>query len=133
MSFDKNNLERLRQLGRKLPKKLPTSNPTSNSSSKDSKPKKGSCINEEKTLDDLFRKSIETSIDGTFSPELISKIKQIEREKKETRNEKINQESENINSTIRNKRIKSNQNQKLKHQEELYTSFQRLLLEEEDL
>ena len=133
MSFDKNNLERLRQLGRKLPKKLPTSNPNSNSSSKDSKPKKGSCINEEKTLDDLFRESIETSIDGTFSPELISKIKQIEREKKETRNEKINQESENINSTIRNKRIKSNQNQKLKHQEELYTSFQRLLLEEEDL
>ena len=133
MSFDKNNLERLRQLGRKLPKKLPTSNPTSNSSSKDSKPKKGSFINEEKTLDDLFRESIETSIDGTLSPELISKIKQIEREKQETRNEKINQESENINSTIRNKRIRSNQNQKLNHQEELYTSFQRLLLEEEDL
>ena len=131
MSFRSKDLNRLSQLGRQLPKELPKSTSSSKKNSEHDEKQK---ISEKKTPEDLFKELIESSQDGGIHPELLSKLKEIERTS-------ISKEYEEVHNGP-NKLIPNNRNKKSmpkntligKSEEErnLYTSFERLLLEEDD-
>tara|TARA_Y100001968_G_C19411442_1_gene746529 strand:+ start:1473 stop:1886 length:414 start_codon:yes stop_codon:yes gene_type:complete len=133
MSLNKTNLERLRQLGRQLPQKLPTE--TTNLPKRDLPEKQKSNITEEKKPEELFKEIVMASSDGNIAPHLITKLKEAEQKETTIGNQyptqtldKKNKDSKNPlkgKLTEPNKNLSANQN-------ELYTSFQRLLLEEED-
>ena len=130
MSFDSNSLERLRQLGRQLPQKLPKSN--IDSSKKDTEGTQKVEINENKTPEDLFRELIEQSPDGNISPGLISQVKEAEKREKENKSlleiKNIARENKKERTSYLNKKSNKEKNNK----KDLYISFERLLLEEDD-
>ncbi len=119
MSFDPHSLERLRELSRQLPKSTKSKNQPL-SSNKRSKPKLHS-IETEENPQKLFQELIKASPDGTIPKHLLARLKQVEAQAfNEVSTTEINLEESSTDprdSTI---------------SQSLYTSFQRLLLEEEE-
>ncbi len=118
MSFDQDNLKRLREFSRQIPHEslTPNQNPRSKQTSKQKLHK----IETEQNPQELFKELIKASPDGEVPKHLIARLKEIE--EKALSNE--NSRSSNLLPSAIGQRNKST--------ESLYTSFQRLLLEEEE-
>ena len=127
MNFHKKDIERLRSLRRELPQKIPQ-NPVNNSQNeriqngnKNKEPKV------EKTPEDLFRELIEISPDGNIPKHLILELKKAE---EKTSRQEI---KDAITLTENNKSDNQYQSRdKAVKDQTLYSSFERLLLEEEE-
>ena len=121
MSFDKNNLDRLRKLARQLPKTLPIPQINSDINAKTQKGLHRIEIEEDPNT--LFHELINASKDGKVPPHLITRLKEIENKKSQS----------NRVSKLENEKRSQPKNPKyLKNNEDLYTSFQMMLLEEEE-
>ena len=127
MNFNKKDIERLRSLKRELPKKISPNNvnnlPNENIQGRNKKkePKL------EKKPEDLFRELIEISPDGNIPKHLILELKKAEEKKSQQEIKDAVSRSENNKS--------NNQYQsrgKVNKDQTLYSSFERLLLEEEE-
>ncbi len=129
MSFDSHSLERLRKLGRKLPGSLPIPNKKS--------PKKNSPMNKklhpietEQDPKKLFGELIKASPDGKVPAHLLERLKKTEffdlKEKALKENlPKLSTNEEPVKS--------NNESSSLNYpKDDLYISFERLLLEEDD-
>ena len=120
MNFDPKSFERLKKLGRQLPKELP--NPKAKNKTSSDFKRKLHPIETEQNPDQLFRELIEASTDGTIPPHLLNRLKEIEK-----RNESKNIEFNSHNKLPSNSSTLKTNNE----QDNLYTLFSQLLLEEE--
>ena len=119
MTFDSHSLERLKELGRKLPKEIskPQSNELKNL--KETKNQKLHPVEIETNPEQLFRELMEISRDGNVRTHLLERLKKLEK------------------NTVKNSPIKDpviNENsQELSINESLnlYTEFEKFLLEDE--
>ena len=137
MSFDKKNLELLKTLGRTLPQKIPQES-INTEIQEDNKNKKNKSIKKDKDLETFFRELIEKSPDGNIPKHLLSDLKEMEKEKEEiikseieTSNKSNESKSYAINKNFQ-QRSYNNRTKKKPEEQNLYSSFERLLLEEED-
>ncbi len=141
MTFNPKDIERLRELGRQLPKKLPT--PNIPPQSKFQNKQKLHAIETEENPQALFREIMNASPDGSVPHHLINRLKEAEKTQlPQTNNDYLQEPSQSQLTT--NQHSKTNLNQSKKDllpkprfkqgskEELLYSSFQRLLLEEED-
>ena len=129
MSFDSHSLERLRELGRKLPNPLPVPNTTSSKANQNTKAKLHP-IETEQDPKKLFGELIKASPDGKVPAHLLDRLKKTESLKLENKTLKescseldINEDPIKSNGTSRNLNLPK---------DDLYISFERLLLEEDD-
>ena len=130
MSFNSNSLEYLRKLRRTLPKPLPSSKPASESNKNIDSTLHP--IETEENPQKLFKELIKASPDGNIPSHLIERLKKME----SLNIEQKDHLTENTNAKYSTARISNqynNTNQKSSEQlNDLYISFKRLLLEEED-
>ena len=129
MSFDSHSLERLRELGRKLPKSLPSPNTKSSKKSQSSKANLHP-IETEQDPDKLFGELIKASPDGNIPAHLLDRLKKTEfldlgRKALKDNHPEFNKDEASVksNTAITNLNLP---------QDDLYISFERLLLEEDD-
>ncbi|MEB3176665.1 MAG: hypothetical protein VKJ87_03600 [Synechococcus sp.] len=122
MSFDPRSLERLKQLGRQLPQPLqaPQSQP-------EPKPERRHRVETEEDPQELFRQLMQVSADGTVPEHLMARLRQLERDQPKS--------SAPAPSASGGKAMPMKQRQNgasSDSDDELYTAFQQLLLEEDD-
>ncbi|AAP99806.1 MULTISPECIES: hypothetical protein [Prochlorococcus] len=127
MSFDSHSLERLRELGRKLPKSLPTPSKPNQAPSSNLHP-----IETESNPKKLFEELIKASPDGKIPSHLIDRLKEAEYFD-------LEKQSHNKKHTLLESSSQSSSKNKTKSEakydnenNDMYISFKRLLLEEED-
>ena len=123
MSFDPRSLERLKQLGRELTQPLqePQTKP-------EPKPERRHRVETEDDPQELFRQLMQVSADGTVPEHLMARLRQLERDQPKPvipaatpstgGQKKAGKQQRNAPSSAGD--------------EELYTAFQQLLLEEDD-
>ena len=125
MALDPENIERLKELGRKLPKKLevPIKSSTKNAPFEKKKHK----IETEQDPDLLFHSLMEASPDGSVPSHLLNRLKQLE--------SKQNELSNNLEVIDSKQSQKSNLSQQSlspsKQEDSLYLTFKNLLIEED--
>ncbi len=129
MTFDPRSLERLHELGRSLPQELPKPNsPPQKTSQREAKIHP---IEAEENPDLLFRELIKASPDGNIPSHLISRLKEVEsKQLAQTHSYHTNKTTNKAHSTAKpssKKKLRKNNTE-----ENLYASFDRFLLEEED-
>jgi hypothetical protein len=117
MAFDPRSLERLRQLGRSLPQPLPQ--PEAPRPSKASAPRHA--LETETDPEALFRELMQASPDGTVPPHLMARLRQLESGRQ--------QQAERPAGSQPGKA--SPQGSHSREQQDLYTAFQQMLLEDE--
>ena len=129
MSFDSHSLERLRELGRKLPNPLPVPNTKSSKANQNTKAKLHP-IETEQDPKKLFGELIKASPDGKVPAHLLDRLK---------KTESLNLEKQPLNVSFsqldtQKRAVKSkNKSTNLNlPKDDLYISFERLLLEEDD-
>ena len=130
MSFDSSSLERLRKLRSNLPQPLLSSNPSSESNKKiDSNLHP---IETEEDPQKLFKELMKASTDGTIPSHLIERLKKIE----SLNLDQKAQLTKNTNSKYSTDRTSNQYNNTSEgspeQKNDLYISFKRLLLEEEE-
>ena len=127
MNFHQDDIDRLLSLRRELPQKIRQNNATNLQKKPTTDQKKTKKIRGDKTPEDLFRELIEISPDGNIPKHLISELKEAEEKisRKETQN--IVTQSKGNNSYDQNQ-----SRRKVSKDQTLYSSFERLLLEEEE-
>lgn len=141
MSFDSRSLKRLRELSQKLPKALPTPNVTA--PSKAPKDNKRHIVETEMNPQALFHELMEASPDGDIPTHLIERLKEVESLALERKtNGKLNQIDKNNlpeknHPSFQLRKAKNNSStqeslNRTKEEENLYASFDRFLLEDED-
>ena len=121
MSLNKRNLNKLSEILRQLPEPLPSPQPLPPKQNKNQR--KLHRIETEEDPSNLFYELINASNDANIPSHMIKRLKEIEN--KQITSKGTNQVKTNSNSTMH----KSNFS---KETEELYTSFQMMLLEEEE-
>ena len=121
MSINKRNLNKLSEILRQLPEPLPSPQPLPPKQNKNQR--KLHRIETEEDPSNLFYELINASNDANIPSHMIKRLKEIEN--KQITSKGTNQVKTNSNSTMH----KSNFS---KETEELYTSFQMMLLEEEE-
>ena len=129
MTLDPHSLKKLQELRRELPKELPkphVSSEKENQLNKNLHP-----IETEEDPNTLFKKLMQVSPDGNVPKHMLTRLKEVE---SKNLHQDINEST--INSKIQAKK-KGNFADQVRKQEKdqensLYTSFKRLLLEEED-
>ena len=129
MSFDSHSLERLRKLGRKLPNSLPIPNAKSSKANQNTKAKLHP-IETEQDPKKLFGELIKASPDGKVPAHLLDRLKKTESLHIEKKPLKESFSELDTNQRAVKSKNKSTNNNLLK--DDLYISFQRLLLEEDD-
>ena len=129
MSFDSHSLERLRELGRKLPSSLPIPNKKSSKANQNTKAKLHP-IETEQDPKKLFGELIKASPDGKVPAHLLDRLKKTESLNLEKQPLKENFSELDTNQRAVKSKNKSTNNNLLK--DDLYISFERLLLEEDD-
>lgn len=129
MSFDSHSLDRLRELGRKLPQRLQKSETT---------PIKESIqqlnlhqVETEENPQQLFHSLMDISPNGSVPSHLVARLKEVETKELSKNNQAVFKDS------TKNKQISSNEtlindSKSIDEENNLYTSFKSLLLEEED-
>ena len=129
MSFDSHSLERLRELGRKLPNSLPTPNAKPLKESQIPKAKLHP-IETEQDPKKLFGELIKASPDGKVPAHLLDRLKKTESLHLEKNPLKGNLSKLDTNESP----MQSNNSRKKLNipTDDLYISFERLLLEEDD-
>ena len=85
MSFDPRSLERLRELGRSLPQPLPKPEPKSKPSARARAAEPRHKVETETDPDQLFRELMQASADGTVPPHLMDRLRQLEGERRQRR------------------------------------------------
>ena len=119
MSFDEQNLERLKKFGRKLPKKIPNTQSITNKKTDSRKKEYLHKVETEENPEKLFHELMNISLDGNLPTHLIDRLKQIE-----------SSNNDNYIKDILNERDINNQsNQKNTNH---YAEFSQLLLEEDE-
>ncbi len=129
MNLDPHSLKRLQEIRRELPEKL---SKLDSLSTKEVRPNnKIHAIETEEDPSTLFKELMQASPDGNVPKHMIVRLKEIEKKSLCQRtNEPVTQSTDQ--KTIK-ANLSSQQRQAQKHEEQsLYTSFKRLLLEEED-
>ena len=129
MSFDSHSLERLRELGRKLPNSLPIPNTKSSKANQNTKAKLHP-IETEEDPKKLFGELIKASPDGKVPSHLLDRLKKTESLNLEKQPLKESFAELDTNQKAVKSKNKSTNNNLFK--DDLYISFQRLLLEEDD-
>ncbi len=128
MTFDPRSLERLHELGRRLPQALPKPNIPDQKTAQEKK--KIHPIEKEENPDLLFRELIKASPDGNVPSHLISRLKELESHQlAQARNYQTNKTNKAHNTTTSSSKKKLSRNNT---EENLYASFDRFLLEDED-
>ena len=130
MSFNFNSLERLRKLRRELPESLHYSDPPSKLN-----PKSNSAlhpIETEENPEKLFKELINASSDGEIPPHLIARLKEVELHNFKEEDDNNEERSLNASSNKAYNQCKTSYNKSSKQINDLYISFKRLLLEEEE-
>ncbi len=130
MSFDPQSLERLRNLSKKLPNSQPSS-----TSKKTSTNESNSFLHPIETEEDpkqLFRELMNASPDGEVPTHLIDRLKEVEslqldKELHSTKNSGLNRSTPKTFNNSNKEKINSSL-----PKDDLYISFKRLLLEEEE-
>ncbi len=123
MTFDSHSLDRLRELGRQLPKSLPNPTPPTKPSNKLHK------IETEESPEELFKELIKASTDGSVPSHLITRLKELENKQIET--EGVEYKHTVRDSKFNNKKPSKSSLGKQNNDQSLYSSFLRLLLEED--
>ncbi len=139
MGIDPRSLERLRQLGRTLPQPLPapsppTPAPTTSPRSRAAEPRHK--VETETDPDQLFRDLMQASADGTVPPHLVERLRQLEADRRAARATPAAQPPPAAASAPAPRRASGlgRPDPKLAAAHgDLYTAFQQLLLEEEEL
>ena len=129
MSFDSHSLERLRELGRKLPNSLPVPNTKSSKANQNTKAKLHP-IETEQDPKKLFGELIKASPDGKVPTHLLDRLK-----KTESLNLEKQPLKESFSKLDTNQRTVKSKNKSTSlnlPKDDLYISFERLLLEEDD-
>ena len=129
MSFDSHSLERLRELGRKLPNSLPIPNTKSSKATQNTKAKLHP-IETEQDPKKLFGELIKASPDGKVPAHLLDRLKKTESLNLEKQPLKESFSELDTNEGL----VKSNSTSENLNlpKDDLYISFERLLLEEDD-
>ena len=78
MSFDARSRERLEALGRQLPQKLPPPSPAAPAPQADPAPQGRHPLERERNPEQLFRELMQASADGTVPPHLLDRLRQLE-------------------------------------------------------
>jgi hypothetical protein len=78
MSFDARSRERLEALGRQLPQKLPPPSPAAPAPQADASPEGRHPLERERNPEQLFRELMQASADGTVPPHLLDRLRQLE-------------------------------------------------------
>jgi hypothetical protein len=78
MSFDARSRERLEALGRQLPQKLPPPSPAAPAPQADPSPEGRHPLERERNPEQLFRELMQASADGTVPPHLLDRLRQLE-------------------------------------------------------
>ena len=78
MSFDARSRERLEALGRQLPQKLPSPAPAAATPQQNPAPQGRHPLELERNPEQLFRELMRASADGTVPPHLIDRLRQLE-------------------------------------------------------
>lgn len=141
MSFDPRSLERLRQLGRSLPQPLPAPDPPAAAPpdfDKTSRPRHR--LETETDPEALFHELMRASADGSAPPHLLERLRQLEAQRAGSRQTESRQaESQQAvagsppvaaSGSRRERRGRLGRNAE---QDELYTQFQQLLLEDDEI
>ena len=129
MSFDSHSLERLRELGRKLPDPLPVPNTKSSKANQNTKAKLHP-IETEQDPKKLFGELIKASPDGTVPTHLLDRLKKTESLNLEKQPLKVSfSQLDTKQRAVKSKNKNTNLNLP---KDDLYISFERLLLEEDD-
>ncbi len=128
MTFDPQSMKRLRELGRQLPKILPK--PTINKEGQAPRREKHP-IEAEEDPSLLFKELIQASKDGKVPRHLITRLKEIEEKQIKQMAPNTNKENNN-NRNHRNSVISKSKSSEQVPKESLYTTFDRLLFNEED-
>ncbi len=143
MSFDPRSLERLRELGRTLPQPLPKPEPKPSARARAEEPRHK--VETETDPDQLFRELMQASADGTVPPHLMERLRQVEGQRRQrpaaagapSPGASSGSPSDPNSQTSKPRRRDTSigrPNPKLAADHgELYTAFQQLLLEDEDL
>ena len=121
MTFDSHSLERLKELERKLPKEISKSQSNESRNPKGAKKSKLHPVEIETNPEQLFRELMEISPDGNVPPHLLERLKKLE-----SNNVKI---SSNTDTIIN----KDSQEFSINESLNLYTQFQKFLLEDDDI
>ncbi len=147
MSFDAHSREQLAALGRQLPKKLPA--PAASTPKGDPAPQGRHPLELERNPEQLFRELMQASADGTVPPHLLDRLRQLESGPKHSDLAQANDSPASspsgptataVTAPHQHKASRHRAGQVLQGPRrvegadaELYTSFQQLLLEDEEL
>ena len=119
MTFDSHSLERLKELGRKLPQEISKTQPNKLKTKNETKNQKLHPVEIETNPEKLFRELMEISPDGNVPHHLLERLKKLE-----SNNVKISSNADqHINETSKDLSIEDSLN--------LYTQFQKFLLEDD--
>jgi hypothetical protein len=151
MSFDARSRERLEALGRQLPQKLPPPAPAAPTTPRQPVPHGRHPLELERNPEQLFRELMQASADGTVPPHLLDRLRQLESSHKPTdlagaSNSPAGTPARSTTapaaatgprqhktSRRRSGQAPSGPRRVEGADAELYTSFQQLLLEDEEL
>ena len=122
MTFNPENLNKLRELARQLPKKLPTPKTSPNSNTKNKLHK----VETEEDPEKLFKALIDISPNGTVPPHLIERLKSLE-----TTVSKVKSSQRQSTSNFSQDKLSNKAEETSTEINSLYNTFQYLLLEEE--
>ena len=150
MSFDARSRQRLEALGRQLPQKLPSPAPAAPTPQGNPAPQGRHPLELERNPEQLFRELMRASADGTVPPHLIDRLRQLENGPKRTdlagasnspaANPSGSSTAAEASAPLRTKASRRRAvpgplgPRRVEGADaELYTSFQQLLLEDEEL
>ena len=129
MSFDSHSLERLRELGRKLPNSLPIPNTKSSKANQNTKAKLHP-IETEQDPKKLFGELIKASPDGKVPAHLLDRLKKTESLNLEK--QPLKESFSELDTNQSPAKGKNKNTNVTLTKDDLYVSFERLLLEEDD-
>ena len=134
MSFDAHSLERLRQLGRTLPQPLPPPEPAS----ADPGPGPGPVdrrhpVETETDPEVLFRELMHVSPDGSVPPHLLDRLRQLESRRRPAQQVPSSPSTAGASGQRPSGPPRRRAEPSRREEQDLYTAFQQLLLEDEPL
>ena len=132
MSFDAHSLERLRQLGRTLPQPLPPPEPAS------ADPGPGPVerrhrVETETDPEVLFRELMQVSPDGNVPPHLLDRLRQLESRRRPDQQVPSSPSTAGATGQRPSGPSRRPAEPSRREEQDLYTAFQQLLLEDEPL
>lgn len=125
MSFDPRSLERLRQLGRSLPQPLPLPDPPRRPGKAEPARHR---VETEQDPEQLFRELMQASADGSVPPHLLDRLRQLESQGQQPASAAPEAGSTSNRRGGKGRRAAATSG----GDGDLYTTFQQLLLEEDD-